>query len=97
MHPNPTTDRKNESKRNTSSAETPFDWAKIMGDIAVSQTLQTLVDLIQRSRELREQSDVSSQEIRRLDVMIDWTLEALRERITSDMVLRGAMSRRAGS
>lgn len=68
-----------------------------MGDIAVSQTLQTLVELIQRSRELREQSDVSSQEIRRLDVMIDWTLEALRERITSDMVLRGAMSRRAGT
>jgi hypothetical protein len=63
-----------------------------MGDHAVSQTLQTLVDLIERSRHLRDQSGVSPQEIRRVDVMIDWTLEALRERITSDLVLRTAMA-----
>jgi hypothetical protein len=65
-----------------------------MGDHAVSQTLQTLIDLIERSRHLRDQSGVSPQEIRRIDVMIDWTLEALRERITSDLVLRTVMSRR---
>lgn len=64
-----------------------------MGDIAVSQTLQTLVDLIERSRQLRDQSGASAHEIRRLDVMIDWTLEALRERITSELVLRAAMAR----
>jgi len=64
-----------------------------MGDNAVSQTLQTLTDLIERSRRLRDQSNTSAQEIRRIDVMIDWTLEALRERITSELVLRAAMTR----
>jgi hypothetical protein len=68
-----------------------------MGDNAVSQTLQTLVDLIERSRQLRDQSGVSPQELRRVDVMIDWTLESLRERITSDMVLRAVMARRSGN
>lgn len=65
-----------------------------MGDIALFQTLQTLTDLIERSRELRERSDACPNELRRVDVMIDWTLEALRERITSDMVLRSSLSRR---
>jgi hypothetical protein len=64
-----------------------------MGDNAVSQTLQTLTDLIERSRRLRDQSNTSAQELRRIDVMIDWTLAALRERITSELVLRSAMTR----
>jgi hypothetical protein len=67
-----------------------------MGDFAVSQAFQTLVDLIEQSRRLREQSSASAQEVRRVDVMIDWTLEALRERITSDLVLRDSLARPAG-
>jgi hypothetical protein len=67
-----------------------------MGDIAVSQTFQTLVELIERSRQLRDQSDACPNEVRRIDVMIDWTLEALRERITSDLVIRAALARRSG-
>jgi hypothetical protein len=65
-----------------------------MGDIALCQTLQTLADLIVRSRQLRDRSDASPNEIRRVDVMIDWTMEALRERITSDLVIRSALSKR---
>jgi hypothetical protein len=68
-----------------------------MGDNAVSQTLQTLIDLIERSRHLRDQSGACPQEIRRIDVMIDWTLEALRERITSEFVLRAVMAQRRAS
>lgn len=67
-----------------------------MGDFAVSQAFQTLVDLIEQSRRLREQSSASAQEVRRIDVMIDWTLEALRERITSDLVLRDSLAGPAG-
>jgi hypothetical protein len=65
-----------------------------MGDNALSQTLQTLIDLIERSRHLRDQSGACPQEIRRIDVMIDWTLESLRERITSEFVLRAVMAQR---
>jgi hypothetical protein len=65
-----------------------------MGDNALSQTLQTLIDLIERSRHLRDQSGACPQEIRRIDVLIDWTLEALRERITSEFVLRAVMAQR---
>jgi hypothetical protein len=68
-----------------------------MGDYAASQTLQTLIDLIEQSRHLRDQSGACPQEIRRLDVMIDWTLEALRERITSEFVIRSVMTRRPTS
>jgi hypothetical protein len=68
-----------------------------MGDYAASQTLQTLIDLIEQSRHLRDRSGACPQEIRRLDVMIDWTLEALRERITSEFVIRSVMSRRPSS
>ena len=67
-----------------------------MGDFAVSQAFQTLVDLIEQSRRLREQSSASAQEVRRVDVMIDWTLEALRERITSDLVVRDSLAGPAG-
>lgn len=66
-----------------------------MGDLAVSQTLQTLVELIEQSRRLRDQTGACPKEVRRVDVMIDWTLEALRERITSDLVLRGGSGRRS--
>ena len=64
-----------------------------MGDKALSQTLQTLVDLIEKSRELRDQQLRTPEELRRLDVMIDWTLEALREGVTSQIVRGIAQNR----
>ena len=68
-----------------------------MGDSAASQTLQTLIELIERSRQLRDRADACPNEVRRIDVMIDWTLEALRERITSDLVIRAALARRSAA
>jgi hypothetical protein len=66
-----------------------------MADNAVAETLRTLIDLIQRSRDLRDQTGASPQEIRRVDVMIDWTIEALREHVTSEMILRSTRIRSA--
>jgi len=64
-----------------------------MGDKVISQTLQTLIDLVEQSRQLRDRAGITPDEIRRVDVMIDWTLEALRERIASEMVVRSAIVR----
>ena len=64
-----------------------------MGDKVISQTLQTLIDLVEQSRQLRDRAGITQDEIRRVDVMIDWTLEALRERIASEMVVRSAIVR----